>query len=115
MLDMAEQALKRNMDELRQEVGKVVKDTQQRVEEAIWQLVCAADASAPPKHSHSAALDVVAAVAVRAAQDAAGAAPPPSKSNADAIKTLRVGVCLVLTGDLCYLERGHLDAQADSL
>lgn len=88
---MAEQELKRNIDGLRRDVGGVVKDTQQRVEEAIWQLACASDASAPPKHSHSAALDVVAAVAARAAQDAAGAAPPPSKSSADAIKTLKVG------------------------
>lgn len=90
VLEMAEQEVKRNMDGLRRDVGGVVKDTQQRVEEAIWQLACASDTSAPPKHSHSAALDVVAAIAARAAQDAAGAAPPSSKSNGDAIKALRV-------------------------
>ena len=94
MLSFTEQELKKNMDTLRRDMGGVVKDTEKKVEEAIWQLTCASDAAGPP--SKAAALEVVAAVAARAALDAAGAAPPPSKSNADAVKSLRVGFGSVL-------------------
>ena len=93
MLGFTEHELKKNMDVLRRDMGGVVKDTQQKVEEAIWQLACASEAAGTPsKDPQVAALEVVAAVAARAALDATGAAPPPSKSNADAVKTLRVGL-----------------------